>query len=700
MAYVSLDRDSLAFTKNSINNVDPGNQKFCRDLIEFVDMSCISSDDDFFYDMMKFIRFMKMEGIACTDTNGLIMMNPPQMFKSLQEWDFIYDHECLHQLWDTFGVADKIQAAGQQYDHELLNIASDCVINDYLDFYRGKTIPGGANGGLVTPESVKNDFGVVYDRSVDTQYSLYIKIIKACQEDPNLAKKMKQKFGKLQPKKVTYMPPGKTPPPPPPQKHSPDFIKGWCDAINDVFKGKVDPLTYRPAVSFMSFAAKSSKSADWQAGYDAAMEQIRIGMEQGIQVGGSSGSGGGGDLPQIPWDIPPQDQDQIDNMDSDEASDTADQAAQEADQAAREAEAANDGSESKQSNAKKAKEAAGKAKEAAKKAEEAARRGDEKGAKEATKEAVKEARKAKAAAEANKQSRNKGDNRGGGPSQRGDYEGYADLSPEELSKLEKEMINNGTIRSEAKKTLGKYLSQSGGFIGNFLKKCRVSKDMKESGLATDTGQKKTNWGKKVFGEMSDYIADVVQEHKMQYKRTYSRFKRGSMVPEPGQFLSKGKQSIEDKFPISIAFWVDCSGSMGNGTGSALYNASKCMYALAGAIEDEWSDEALISEFAFEYYAWDTSIYPLRKGEMPSSGGSTMSLDELVKGMMDRKNTSMINIIITDGGGGLGSSFDKYIKGSGSLVIFVTNTPTMDVKRKAESSNELSYVEAPSDFSLS
>jgi hypothetical protein len=387
-------------------------------------------------------------------------------------------------------------------------------------------------------------------------------------------------------------------------------------------------------------------------------------------------------------------------MGGDEASGTAEQAADEAEQAAREAEATNDGSENKQNNAKKAKEAAGKANEAAKEAQDAARRGDMQGAREAAKKAVTEARKAKAAAKANKQSGNKVDNPGGGPSQHGDYEGYADLSPEKLSELEKDMINNGTIRSRSRAALGKYLSQSSGFIGNFLKKCRASKDMKESGLATDTGQKKTNWGKKVFGEMSDYIADIVPEHKMQYKRTYSRFKRGSMVPEPGQFLSKGKQSIEDKFPISIAFWVDCSGSMGNGTGSALYNASKCMYALAGAIEDEWSDEALISEFAFEYYAWDTSIYTLKKGQMPRSGGSTMSLDQLVKGMMDRKNTSMINIVITDGGGGLGSAFDKYIKGSGSLVIFVTNTPTLDVKRKAESSNELSYVEAPSDFSLS
>ena len=311
MAFVSIDRPSLVFTKNSVNNMDPGNQKFCRDLVEYIDMSCISSDDDFFYDMMKFIRFMKVDGIAYTDENGLIVLNPPQNFKSLPEWDFIYDHECMHQLWDTFGVGDKIKASGQKYDHMILNIASDCVINDYLDYYRKKIIPGGSKGGLVTPESLREEFGVVYDRKNDTQYSLYVKIMKAIQEDPVLANKMKQKFGKLEPKSVTYMPPGGMPSGPS-EKHSPDFIKGWCDAINDVFKGKVDPLKYNPVNAFISFAAKTSKSADWQAGYDAAMEQIRIGLEQGIQVsqGGPDG-GGGGDLPQIPWNIPQQDQDQI-----------------------------------------------------------------------------------------------------------------------------------------------------------------------------------------------------------------------------------------------------------------------------------------------------------------------------------------------------------------------------------------------------
>ena len=31
-------------------------------------------------------------------------------------WEFIYDHECLHQLWDTFGVEKDI-ACGNGNDN-------------------------------------------------------------------------------------------------------------------------------------------------------------------------------------------------------------------------------------------------------------------------------------------------------------------------------------------------------------------------------------------------------------------------------------------------------------------------------------------------------------------------------------------------------------------------------------------------------
>ena len=80
----------------------------------------------------------------------------------------------------------------------------------------------------------------------------------------------------------------------------------------------------------------------------------------------------------------------------------------------------------------------------------------------------------------------------------------------------------------------------------------------------------------------------------------------------------------------------------------------------------------------------------------------MSLDELVsKHLIGDNKASMINIVITDGGGGLGSStFNRYIKNLEGIVIFVTNSPAMDVKHMADQCDQLYYEEAPGDFSLS
>ena len=55
----------------------------------------------------------------------------------------------------------------------LLNIASDCVINDYLKSLRKKEP---FKDGIF-PETLKENFGIDYDRKNDTQYSLYIKLL-------------------------------------------------------------------------------------------------------------------------------------------------------------------------------------------------------------------------------------------------------------------------------------------------------------------------------------------------------------------------------------------------------------------------------------------------------------------------------------------------------------------------------------------
>ena len=131
--------------------------------------------------MLEFVRFLNPsdDAIAYTTPDHLIYMNcPNSKINGVKQWDFVYDHECLHQLWDTFGVADKIKKQYGSYNHDILNIASDCVINDYLSYFRHKSQPN----DLITPEYLKKTYNVEYDRKKDTQFTLYLKLNKIAEE--------------------------------------------------------------------------------------------------------------------------------------------------------------------------------------------------------------------------------------------------------------------------------------------------------------------------------------------------------------------------------------------------------------------------------------------------------------------------------------------------------------------------------------
>jgi hypothetical protein len=152
-------------------------EKFRTGLIEYINDTADNNDDLFFFDMLPFVRFLNPldEAVAYTTPDGLIYLNSPNNFigENKRQWDFVYCHECLHQLWDTFAVGDHIKKELGSYDHNILNIASDCVINDYLYYYRRKDEPS----DLITPKLLRDKYNVEYDRTEDTQYTLYLKLM-------------------------------------------------------------------------------------------------------------------------------------------------------------------------------------------------------------------------------------------------------------------------------------------------------------------------------------------------------------------------------------------------------------------------------------------------------------------------------------------------------------------------------------------
>ena len=178
-----INSKELKLLKDSLiaaSEVD-GKENFRVRLIEYIDDTADNEEDEFFYDMMEFCRFLKPdpETTAYTTPDHIIYLNAPGVFgEKVREWDFIYCHECLHQLWETFAVEDQIKKNGIKFDHYVLNVASDCVINDYLSAIRKKTAPPQG----ITPEYLKETFGVEYNRKVDTQFTLYLKLLEVAEK--------------------------------------------------------------------------------------------------------------------------------------------------------------------------------------------------------------------------------------------------------------------------------------------------------------------------------------------------------------------------------------------------------------------------------------------------------------------------------------------------------------------------------------
>ena len=400
-------------------------------LVDMMDTWSTDEHNTFFNDMLCAINFIvSKEHIAYTDINRIISLNYPcdeavVPFDDdrFMRWYFIYCHECLHQLWDTFEVGDKIKQEGITYNHMLLNIASDTIINDYLAYIQKAHKKEPLKGW--NPKVLKNEFGIDYDRKVDTQFTLYMKLLEVA---PEKIEKAQDKYGgEIEPKEVrksSQQTPGGGNGGGMQQKHSDEYKKGYSDAIKDVVSKKVDPLTKKPL----------PETDDYNKGYNDAIAEIKQGLENGIEITDDPNAAGGSnnsDLPDIPWKMPKSksgssgsssnssNNNSNDDKDSSSgsnsksasnASDSAQDSANKAKQAASEAQDKADkasGTEKKKLQkeadkkkklADKAQSEADKAKEAAEKAKEAEENGDEKGAEKAMKDAQKAADNAQNAA--------------------------------------------------------------------------------------------------------------------------------------------------------------------------------------------------------------------------------------------------------------------------------------------------------------
>ena len=726
-----INSDEFKFLKESLINASEvdGKDKFRVKLIEYINDSSDDSNDEFFYDMLEFARFLhpSANATAFTTPDKLIYLNAPcnGHGEDVKEWDFIYDHECLHQLWDTWGVEKRIEKDKGSCDHDLLNYASDCVINDYLGNIRKKKWPS----DVVSPEYIEKTFGVKYDNKKDTQYTLYMKMLEKIEEikkDPNFEKNKKQFEGKISPKKVEQTDGGKGAPSTPQGKHSEDFIKGWTDAIQDVLDKKVDPTKFEP----------KKEDNDYNKGYNAAIDNIKEGVENGLTMSTSSDSSSsqGSDLPDIPWDLPNQDKQSGDSKDNQEKKDNSDNsksdssqekqdnddskgegssadeakkdaeeaqdAADKAEKSAKEAQANGDEeAEEKQEAAEKAKEEAAKAKDAAKKAEEAEKKGNKKEAAKAAKEA------AEAAANAKKAAEEAGAEIGDGKIDKKQYDpnkkfdgtggGTAPISSETDTDLEE-------LRKKAEEKIKEYREKIAGDFGRFIKQCKYSAEGKKNGLSTgvEHGTKGAAWNQKMNRCIMNYVKNKVFKYKRLYKKTYKRVRRGSGPTEAGKPIEKGKIIRNELLTINAAFYIDRSGSMdGN-----MDNVFDACYIICEALKKQFSKEKVVSKIGFKLHAFDTQMHEIKFGKRVNAGGSNMSFHEILQYIEKHTNDFLINIIITDGYYDMNETeIKKFLKNIRGMVVYVVNnqnsTLLEKISKERDFSNILFYIEADSSFKI-
>lgn len=641
--------------------------------------------DDFYYEMLRCVKFILEDATAYTTPDRIIALNypmdmVPQDENRYKRWYFVYCHECLHQLWDTFAVAKEIEAKLGSCNRKLLNIASDCVINDFLStIAKSHKMP--PVGGIF-PNVIKEKFGIEYNNKYDTQYSLYMKMIELNKNQQEQLEDMDEEFeGKIKPKKVNKQDgPGPTPPPPPGGKVSDEFKKGWTDAIKDVLDKKVDPLKAKP----------KEEKGDYEKGYNTAIETIKKGLEQGITISkGGGGKGPSNGLPPIPWDIDNKEKTSNPTPKKNNDSDKSKEAAEKAKEAAEKAQKAAD--KAKEAAEKGDKEGAKKALEEAKKAAEEAKNATEemegsgsgnesesdkkddsegKSAKDLAKEAQEAADKAKEAAEKAQQAAKKGQQESNDKSDNdshdaGDGDGNID---------DKELIEETKRHAEA--VCKKFANSISGPLKTFIEKCNAAKKLKKNGLLMDATKGDASWDKELLAECKHYVKQKLR-NKKEYKTVYTRIRRGEKAfsradLQNGRLIMPGKEEQKNKMGFDINLYIDTSGSMSGCIDKVFTTA----YSIVDQLKKTFSKEKNVDKNKIELnsFIFTTRMRKIKYGEKARADGGTYAFDELLSDINKAGNAAFLNIIITDGdfSGINNQKVAEVINGMKGMFAMVTN----------------------------
>ena len=258
------------------------------------------------------------------------------------------------------------------------------------------------------------------------------------------------------------------------------------------------------------------------------------------------------------------------------------------------------------------------------------------------------------------------------------------------------------IREKARKVINKYKDAMSGNLGDFIKKCKSSVKGESQGL--DVGARQgshSNWNKTLTTNILSYVSQRVRT-RTQYESSWRRISRRQNTVKPGDLLMKGKKRKKDQIKVNIAFYIDCSGSMGG----CIDNVFDSAIAIGEALKKNFGREAsssngAISEFDFKTFLFNDSIHPIEWGKRYGASGGTLPFDGIVDYIKKNTNDYLINVIITD------AEFDikrdvvmGMLNEVYGLIQFVTNSSNKTIESMAMGSKgKLQYIEADPNFSV-
>lgn len=471
-----------------------------------------------------------------------------------------------------------------------------------------------------------------------------------------------------------------------------------------------------------------AESAEYDKGYAEAIEAIKQALK----------GGGGGQGPQGPQQDPrlnnppvnknnqtPQggggqskgnQSDPIDNMDADQAAAEAQNQADQAEQSSKQAEAAADMAKNKanatgskadkdaakraEDAAKRAKDAAKKAKDAAKKASKAAKNGDADEAKSQAKEARNQANAAKSAAEqaSNPETGKDGKEGKQGQNQKGGNPGSGvDPRFSGFKPFDDSYPTFEDTKRKAEKVINRYTGKISGAFGEFVRKCKTSKTERKKEGVVVRQRSGGAWNKQLDKLMNSFIKqEVVKKHR-EVELTYHRVKRGSRPVKFGQPIQPGSKIKDDKLNITIAFYMDRSGSMGSMTDIVFPLA----YQLSDKILKSYKSESVVGDIGFRYFAFDDVIEEIKKGAKCDDRGGTLPMADLFNFIKGETSSDLINVVISDSQTTIDkNAVAKLVKEMPGMFFWISNCPKPeceDIQRMTK--NQFVFIQADSEFTL-